>query len=304
MGTASVGGLTVSYELVHPAGAAGEADGADRTWVITPGGRFSKDDPGLREMAEALTVRGDRALIWDRPNCGASDVCFEGVSESEMQADALAGLVDHLGLGPAVLAGGSGGARVSLLAAARHPGTVAGVALWWITGRPLGLMSLAMHYCAGSLKAAWDGGMEAVVALPEWAEVLERNPSNRGRFLAQDPQAFIATMERWMTAYAPGGEDVVPGLPADEARSFTLPALVFRSGASDFHHPRSTSEQVAAALPGARLVEPPWGDREWRERQDERTRGVTGGLFVRWHLLVPQLHAWADEVLAPSGHNT
>jgi pimeloyl-ACP methyl ester carboxylesterase len=302
--TASVGGLTISYELVRPAGAeaSGGTDHPSRTWVITPGGRFSKDDPGLREMAEALTGRGDCALIWDRPNCGASDVCFEGASESEMQADALAGLVDHLGLGPAVLAGGSGGARVSLLAAARHPGTVAGVALWWITGRPLGLLSLAMHYCAGSLKAAWDGGMEAVVALPEWAEVLERNPSNRGRFLAQDPQAFIATMERWMTAYAPGGDDVVPGLSADAARSFVLPALVFRSGTADFHHPRSTSEQVAAALPGARLVEPPWGDREWRERQDERTRGITGGLFVRWHLLVPQLHDWADEVLgAPGG---
>jgi hypothetical protein len=154
-----------------------------------------------------------------------------------------------------------------------------------------------MHYCAGSLKAAWDGGMEAVVALPEWAEVLERNRSNRERFLAQDPQVFIATMERWMSAYAPGTDDVVPGLPAAEARSFARPALVFRSGASDFHHPRSTSERVAAALPGARLVEPPWGDREWRERQDERNRGVTAGLFVRWHLLVPPLQAWADDVL-------
>jgi pimeloyl-ACP methyl ester carboxylesterase len=296
VGTASVGGLTVSYELVHPAGAAGEADGADRTWVITPGGRFSKDDPGLREMAEALTVRGDRALIWDRPNCGASDVCFEGVSESEMQADALAGLVDHLGLGPAVLAGGSGGARVSLLAAARHPGTVAGVALWWITGRPLGLLSLAMHYCAGSLKAAWDGGMEAVVALPEWAEVLERNPSNRGRFLAQDPQAFIATMERWMTAYAPGGEDVVPGLPADEAGSFTLPALVFRSGASDANHTRATSEQLAQLLPNARMVEPPWGDDEWNQRSAARPGGQGEGLFAGWPALAPILHEWAAAI--------
>ena len=141
--------------------------------------------------------------------------------------------------------------------------------------------------------------MEAVVALPEWAEVLDRNPANRARFLAQDPVEFIATMERWMTAYAPGTDDIVPGLSADAARAFALPALVFRSGASDFHHPRSTSERIAAALPTARLVEPPWGDREWRERQDERTRGVTGGLFVRWHLLVPQLHAWADEALTP-----
>lgn len=290
--TETVGGLAISYEVVGDAGG--------RTWVVTPGGRFSKDDAGLREMAEALADRGGRVLLWDRPNCGASDVCFDGASESQMQADALAGLVRGLGFGPAVLAGGSGGARVSLLAAAGHPDAVAGVAMWWITGRPLGLLALATHYCAGSLRAAWEGGMEAVVALPEWAEVIERNPANRDRFLALDPQEFIATMERWMVAYAPGTDDVVPGLTPDEASGFGLPALVFRSGTSDVHHPRSTSERVAGALPGARLVEPPWGDREWPERQDERNRGVTAGLFVRWHLLVPQLQAWADEVLPPA----
>jgi pimeloyl-ACP methyl ester carboxylesterase len=289
MATTDIGGLAVSYEVVGDAGG--------RPWVVTPGGRYSKDDPGIRETAEALAGRGGRVVIWDRPNCGASDVCFTGESESAMQADALAALLDRLGLGPAVLAGGSGGARVSLLAATRHPQAAAGVAMWWITGRPLGLLSLAMHYCAGSLKAAWDGGMEAVVALPEWADTLERNPGNRERMLAQDPQAFIATMERWMTSYAPGTDDVVPGLTPEQAAAFARPALVFRSGEADFHHPRTTSERVASALPGARLVEPPWGDREWRERQDERDRGLAAGLFVRWPLLVPQLQAWADEVL-------
>jgi pimeloyl-ACP methyl ester carboxylesterase len=289
MGTETVDGLSISYELVGDAGG--------RSWAITPGGRFSKDDPGIREMALALAERGDRALIWDRPNCGASDVCFTGSSESQLQADALAGLIDRLDLGPTILAGGSGGARVSLLAAAGHPGATAGVAMWWITGRPFGLLSLANHYCAGSLRAAWEGGMEAVVALPEWAEVLERNPGNRDRFLALDPREFVATLERWMVAYSPGTDEVVPGLTADAARAFARPALVFRSGESDLHHPRSTSERVAATLPAARLVEPPWGDREWRERQDERNRGVTAGLFVRWHLLVPQLQAWADESL-------
>lgn len=292
MATATVDGLSINYEVV--------GDEGGRPWVITPGGRYAKDDPGLREMALAMADRGGCVVLWDRPNCGASDVCFAGASESTMQADVLAGLLDGLGLGPAVLAGGSGGARVSLLAAARHPEAAAGVAMWWITGRPLGLLSLAMHYCAGSLKAAWDGGMDAVVALPEWAEVLVRNPGNRERFLAQDPQDFIATMERWMAAYSPDTDDLVPGLTADQASGFARPALVFRSGASDAHHPRSTSERVAAALPGARLVEPPWGDREWRERQDERNRAVTAGLFVRWHLLVPQLHAWADEVVGPA----
>jgi pimeloyl-ACP methyl ester carboxylesterase len=271
--------------------------GTGRPWVITPGGRFSKDSPGVRELAEALAERGNRVLIWDRPNCGASEVCFTGTSESAMQADALAGLLAHLGMTPAVIAGGSGGSRVSLLTASRHPEVAAGLALWWISGGVFGLMILGTHYCGESLKAAWNGGMAAVAELPEWAEVLERNPANRQRFLDQDPGEFIATMERWMAAYCPCGDELVPGLPDADARRLDVPALVFRSGASDFNHTRATSERVARLLPDARLVEPPWEDAEWNERSAARAGGVGEGLFVRWPLLAPALQAWADEVL-------
>src|SRR3954449_10394942 len=105
-----VDGVSIAYEVV----------GQGRPWVLTPGGRYSKDYPGVRELAVALAERGNRVLIWDRPNCGASDVCFTGSSESAMQADTLAELLRQLDLAPAVIAGGSGGSRVSLLTAARH----------------------------------------------------------------------------------------------------------------------------------------------------------------------------------------
>jgi pimeloyl-ACP methyl ester carboxylesterase len=288
MATATVNGLSIAHEVI------GEGD---RPWVITPGGRFSKDDPGIREMAQALADRGGRVLIWDRPNCGASDVCFEGASESEMQADTMAALLEHLDMAPAVIIGGSGGSRISMLAAARHREVASALAVWWISGGPFGLMSLAVHYCGGSFEAAWTGGMEAVVELQEWAEVLERNPANRARFLAQDPAEFIETMGRWMAVYCPGEAEVVPGMSMEEARAFDLPTLVFRSGAYDIHHTRATSERIAEALPNTRMVEPPWGDREWAERQEERIAGTTDGLFVRWPLLVPQIQEWADDVL-------
>jgi hypothetical protein len=71
-----------------------------------------------------------------------------------------------------------------------------------------------------------------------------------------------------------------------------VPALVFRSGQSDVHHTRETSERVAALLPTAQLVEPPWGDREWIERGVSAQKG--GALFERWSLLVPQLLTWSD----------
>jgi pimeloyl-ACP methyl ester carboxylesterase len=280
--TASVNGLTLAYETI----------GEGRPWVITPGGRFTKDEPGVRQLAEALAAQGNRVLIWDRPNCGESDVCFEGSSESAMQADALVGLLEHLEMTPAVIIGGSGGARVSLLAAA-HPGAASGLGVWWISGGVYGLLTLAMHYCGGSLAAAWtSGGMEAVADLPEWQEVIERNAGNRKRILDQDPKTFITAMERWMMAYVPTDEPV-PGLSLSAARALDIPALVFRSGESDVWHTRATSERLAEVLPQGRLVEPPWGDREWLERGEEREKGI----FVRWPLLAPQLLEWQAATL-------
>lgn len=288
MAVATVDGLTLGCEII------GEDSG--RPWVITPGGRFSKDEPGVRELAEALAAGGNRVLIWDRPNCGESDVCFRGPNESAVQADALAALLRHLDMAPAVIAGGSGGARVSLLTASRHRDVASGLATWWISGGVYGLLVLATHYCGGSLAAAWTEGMEAVAALPEWAESLERNPSNRQRFLDQDRDEFITTMERWMEAYCPREGEHIPGLPDAEVQSLDVPALVFRSGASDANHTRATSEALASLLPKARLVEPPWGDREWLERGLARVEREEG-IFSRWPLLAPQLLAWEAETL-------
>ncbi|WP_163548834.1 alpha/beta fold hydrolase [Candidatus Frankia nodulisporulans] len=283
MAVATVNGLSISYEII----------GSGRPWVITPGGRFSKDTPGVRQLAEELAAAGNQVLIWDRPNTGASDVCFTGESESAMQADALAGLLTQLGLAPAAIIGGSGGSRVSLLTAARHPKVAAGLALWWISGGVHGLLSIGVHYCGGSFEAAWDAGMAGVAALPEWAESLERNPGNRARILDQDRDEFLATMERWLAVYCPRADEAVPGLPDTDARALDLPTLVFRSGASDPHHRRETTERVAATLPRARLVEPPWPDTEWNDRRSSAE--AAGGLFVRWPLLAPQLLAWARE---------
>ena len=213
-----------------------------------------------------------------------------------MQADTLAALLRHLELAPAVISGGSGGARVSLLTAARHPDVVAGLAVWWISGGAFGLMSLGMHYCGQNLLRAWHDGMDAVAVLPEWEEVISRNPSNRQRILDQDRATFIKTMERWMLAYCPCGGELVPGLTTEDAAAIGVPALVFRSGESDAHHTQETSEQVASMLPNARLVEPPWGDREWIERSADHQ--VTGKLFDHWPKLAPQLVEWSRDVFA------
>ena len=285
MPVAGLDGIEIAYDVV----------GEGRPWVLTPGGRFTKEVGGLTEMARALADRGNQVVTWDRPNCGASSVVFRGASESEVQAEALGALLRHLDLGPTVIAGGSGGARVSLLAAARNPDVTAGLAMWWISGGVPGLLQLANYYGMPSADAAWHGDMEAVLELDQWQEVVASNPRNRARFLSIDRQEFLAVMDRWMLAYCPCDDSLVPGVDQDDVARLDIPVLVFRSGASDMSHTRTTSEALAAGLPGAELVEPPWGDDEWNERRAAVEQ--EGSLFVRWPLLVPQLVAWADNAL-------
>jgi pimeloyl-ACP methyl ester carboxylesterase len=285
MPIADIGDLEIAYEII----------GSGRPWIITPGGRFGKDYGGVREFGMALAERGQQAIIWDRPNCGESSVNFTGATESIMQADTLAALLRHLDVGPTVIIGGSGGARISLLAAARNPDVAAGLGIWWISGGPFGNMTLANVYCWPSLAAVWNGTMEDVANLETWEEVIRRNPDNRARFLSQDRNEFRETMQRWGHAYCACGDPLVPGLTDEEASAMTVPVLVLRSGESDMFHTRATSERLAANLPTARMAEPPWGDREWIERQEGTLGG--GALFERWPLLAPQLVEWADELL-------
>src|SRR4051794_20815351 len=152
-------GIEIAYDLVGEGG---------QPWVLTPGGRFTKEVGGLPGMAQAIAATGRQVVLWDRPNCGASAVVFRGRSESEVQAEALGALLRHLALGRAVIAGGSGGARVSLLTAARNPDVTAGLAMWWISGGVPGLLQLANYYCMPSADAAWHGGMEAGAAPHPW----------------------------------------------------------------------------------------------------------------------------------------
>lgn len=282
MAKIDVNGIGIAYELLGKDG--------DPAIALTPGGRFTMEVPGLREMADDLVQAGRRVLIYDRPNCGLSDACLLGDSESEMQADALSGLIRKLDLGPTVIAGGSGGSRVSMLAAARDPEICSHLALWWISGDPIGLMQLASYYCGEAATLASAGGMEAVLKATSWAENFAKSEQSRNFIKAQDPDKFIAVMQKWAAAYVPSPITPVPGMtPRDFAR-LTMPTLVFRSGKSDLSHTRATSEWVHRLVPHSLFLDPPWGDDEWNYRSAQTMAGTDGHtLFRSWPKLVPQI---------------
>lgn len=285
MPTAKVNGLNIAYEL-HGEGA---------PVAITPGGRFSMDTKGVRELAQALAAGGKQVLIWDRPNTGASDICFDGDFESNMHADTLAELIRQLDLGKTTIIGGSAGSRVSLLTVLRNPDVAEKLAVWWITGGFFSLLSLSNYYCGGPWNAVKTGGMEAVVALPEFAENLSKNPANRERMLAMQPDDFAAAMERWGPRFLQPDDSPVPGLTAVDFGTIEVPTLIFRSSATDLSHSRRATEWAHELIPNSRLVEPPFGPDEWNEAHINSQKTGENLLFANWPKLAPPLLEFMSE---------
>jgi len=280
MAKIEVDGLTLDYELIGDEGAP--------PLVLTPGGRYPRDTAGVPELGRILADAGYRVLLWDRPGCGASDIAFTAPSESVMNCEALVGLVRELGLRDVRLVGGSAGSRITLMAAARMPENVRKIAIWWISGGPVGLAGLAWFYCGDQIAAASKGGMGAVAELPSWADQIARNPRIRDILLAQDPWDFIETMQKWGKAFAYSDASPVPGMDAEDFARLTMPVLVFRSGKSDMAHTRATSEWVHALLPNSVMQEPPWGDGEWNYVSTfPIDNAARRGRFERWPLIAP-----------------
>lgn len=281
MARISISGMNIEYDLLGEPGAPAVA--------LTPGGRYSKETPGLRELGEALAAGGRRVLLWDRQNCGASELRLDAENESGLHAETLVELIHALELGPTALAAGSAGSRVSLLAAARDPAAVSHLVLWWITGGVISLMSLASYYCGEPAILASQGGMAAVAGSRSWAEQVSLNPKAREVLLSQDPEQFIETMQRWASFYTPSSSTPVPGMmPAHFAR-LKMPVLIFRNGRSDVSHTRRTTDWVHELIPHSEMRDAPWPDDEWNRLTAARARGEAKGPFETWPRLAPPI---------------
>ncbi|WP_238005468.1 alpha/beta hydrolase [Dactylosporangium sp. AC04546] len=284
MAEVEVNGGIVVYELIGP------PDG--EVLVLTPGGRFGKDYPGVRPLAQALAEGGKRVLLWDRPNCGRSDIQLFGRSESHMRAETLGLLLDALGIDRVVAVGGSGGARDMVVFTMLYPGRVRRLAVWCIVGGTFSTMSLAGVYVMPELRAVRAGGVEAVIRLSgpagSWSDLCAVNPRNADRLRAIGDEEFERVMTRWLDAFIPKPNEAIPGVPDFEFAQIAVPTLIIRGGEKDYDHPKRTSLEVHALIKGSRLVEPPWPENAW-ERPGRRG-------FDFWiHAAEPLLH-FVDEV--------
>lgn len=284
MAEVEVNGGMVVHEFVGP------EDG--EVVVLTPGGRFGKDFPGVRPLAEALADGGKRVLLWDRPNCGASDIQLFGTSESHMRATTLAGVVEKLGVGPVVALGGSGGARDMILFTVMYPDLVTRLGVWNIVGGAFSSMSLAGVYSLDELRTVRMYGIEGVMTMPgragSWPALIEANPRNKDRLLAVGAAEFERVVTRWMEAFVPKPNEAIPGVPDWQFAEIGVPTLVIRGGENDHDHPKRTSFAVHCLIEGSRLVEPPWREDAWEHASKERNAG-RGSIFDPWVEAAPLL---------------
>ncbi|MGH3643707.1 MAG: alpha/beta fold hydrolase [Mycobacterium sp.] len=259
--------------------------------ALTPGGRFSKDIPGLRPLAEALVAGGYRVLLWDRPNCGASDVQFYGYSESHMRAETLMQLITKLDIGPCIIAGGSGGARDSILTTILYPELVTKLAVWNIVGGVYGSFVLGGHYIVPSILAVRGAGINGLLHVGEWKERIEENPANLDRIRGLDADEFLKVMLRWLNAFVSKPGQTIPGVEDFLFDDIKVPTLIIRGGENDWDHPKRTSLEVSCLIKGSQLIEPPWPEDAW-ERAGEKF-SASGGkdfcLFDTWVQAAPAI---------------
>ena len=264
--------------------------------VLTPGGRFSKDIEGLRPLAEELVKGGYRVLLWDRPNCGKSDVQFYGQSESHMRAETLHALITSLDIGPCIIAGGSGGARDSMLTTMLYPEIVRKLVVWNIVGGVYGTFVLGSHYVVPTLLAFRGNRMQAVIGIREWRERIAENPANKQRFLDFDADEFLKVMLRWLNAYVPKPGQTIPGVDDELFDNIKVPTLIIRSGENDYDHPKRTSLEVNCLITGSQLIDPPWPEDEWERSGEEMAQGKVDHFnrFDTWVQAAPAILKFLD----------
>ena len=283
MATIEINGGNVVYDLLGDPGAP--------LIVLTPGGRFSKEIPGLRPLADALVEGNHRVLLWDRPNCGESDVQFYGQSESHMRAETLRGLLTALDVGPCIIAGGSGGARDSMLTVMLYPELATKLVVWNIVGGIYGTFNLGAYYVLPNLHAVRSAGMPGVVKLPEWQALIEANPKNRERLLDLDAGEFERVMHRWLNAFVVKPGQTIPGVDDEMFQRIQIPTLIIRGGAKDLDHPKRTSLEVSCLIEGSELIDPPWPEDAWEQASKDRAAGKTTqyNMFDTWVQAAPAI---------------
>ena len=223
-----------------------------------------------------------QVLVWDRRNCGQSDIALDENQPSEFHSYAhdLHEILHVLDLAPAIIGGCSGGYITSMLLAHLYPEDVKGLILWLPpTMRSEPIQDIAQRHYLECADLAESKGMEAVTESTAFAftrsSMCERNPENAERLIAMGSDRFVALMGKW----AEWGPYWSAGLSDGELQRINMPAIVTPGYENENGlHPWQSAAEVCKRLPNAEFLD--WkeliGDQKWQQLQDGEISEIEG----------------------------
>lgn len=265
MPVANVRGVSLNYEIIGDRG----------PWLaLMPGGRRGFKEFG--NLARKIAAQGFRVLLHDRRNCGASEVVFDDSdAEDAIWAEDLYELLRQNDALPAFVGGSSSGCRTSLLFYLRHRKDVKGLLLMRVTGGAFAASRLPENYYEQFIRAANDGGMDAVAKMEHWKERIAERPANR-EVIAKTPRdRFLKVMTTWRDHFLKGVDMPVLGVSAEQLGSIDVPTIVVPG--NDKIHSSVSGRKAHSLIPNAVLHALPIADsdadlvpyEDWAPYEDE-----------------------------------
>ena len=213
-----------------------------------------------------------------------------------MRAETLHHLLTALDVGPCIVAGGSGGARDSMLATMLYPEHFTKPVVWNIVGGVYGSFVLGNYYVVPSILAVRNSGIGGLLTVPEWQDRIEANPGNRRILAALDAGDFLRTMRSWLNAFVPKPGQTIPGVDDEMFGATSIPTLIIRGGENDWDHPKRTSLEIHCLIKGSQLIDPPWPEDAWERASELRAAGKVKRYngFDTWVLAAPAILDFLD----------
>jgi len=242
------------------------------TIVLLHGWALSADLNFFAGLYEVAAAHG-RVLAPDLRGHGRGLRSVE-VFELAEAADDVAALLEHLGVGPAVLVGYSMGGSVALLCAERHPEAVAGLVL----------ASTPLQY----RRSPWERVVWGALGLADWGFRLGFPEGIVPRYLrlAVERSPELAPYTAWIRAEMRRGDPIDIGAAAHDLSSFDgrrlapeidVPTAVVVTGRDRLVR-RSRQLELAAAVPGATPVHVDGAHSAWLARSPEFNAAVDTAL--------------------------
>jgi pimeloyl-ACP methyl ester carboxylesterase len=174
----------------------------------------------------------------------------EALSIPQFADDAVA-LLDHLGVGRAVVGGISLGAAIALRLAVHYPERVSELIIArpaWVDDSAPERLRIYIDVAELLARDGTERGLERFQATGRYRLVLGESPDNaaslRGFFHRSNPESTVALLSR---IPAQGS-----GVTREQMSRLVLPALVI-ANEGDYVHPMAMAIEVARLIPGASL---------------------------------------------------